>query len=74
MTMTLSALLARSAAALLAAVLMLAAPAAGALTDDDNACLGCHAQEGLAKTFGKGESLPPRVDGAAVDGSAHPPP
>lgn len=63
----------QSAAALLAAGLMYAAPAAGALSDDDNACLGCHAQEGMAKTFGKGESLPLRVDGAAFEGSVHAP-
>ena len=73
MTMTLCARLARSAAALLAAGLMLAARAAGALNDDDKACLGCHGQEGLTKTFGKGESLPLRVDGAAFDGSVHAP-
>ena len=63
----------RSAATLLAAGLMYAAPAAGALSDDDNACLGCHAQEGMAKTFGKGESLPLRVDGAAFEASVHAP-
>ena len=63
----------QSAAALLAAGLVFAAPAIGALSDDDNACLGCHAQEGLTKTFGKGESLPLRVDGAAFDASVHAP-
>jgi len=63
----------RIAAALLAAALLHAAPTAGALTDDDNACLGCHGQEGLTKTFGKGESLPLRVDGAAFEGSVHAP-
>jgi hypothetical protein len=63
----------RIAAALLAAALLHAAPAAGALTDDDNACLGCHGQEGLTKTFGKSESLPLRVDGAAFEGSVHAP-
>ena len=64
---------ARSAVALLAAGLMFAAPAAGALSDDDNACLGCHAQEGMSKTFGKAEPLPLRVDGAAFEGSVHAP-
>jgi len=63
----------RDAAALLAAALMFAAPASGALSDGDNACLGCHGQEGLAKTFGKGESLPLRVDGAVFEGSVHAP-
>jgi hypothetical protein len=64
---------ARYAAALLAAALLLVSPASGALTDDDNACLGCHAQEGMAKAFGKGESLPLRVDGVAFEGSVHGP-
>ena len=64
---------AASAVALLIAAPMLLAPAANALTDADNACLGCHAQEGMAKTFGKGESLPLRVDGAAFDASVHAP-
>jgi len=64
---------ARRAAVLLAAGLVAAAPAAGALSDDDNACLGCHGQEGLSKTFAKGESLPLRVDGAAFGGSVHAP-
>ena len=58
---------------LLAAALMFAGPASAALTDGDNACLGCHGQEGLQKTFGKGESLPLRVDGAAFEGSVHAP-
>ena len=52
---------------------MIVAPAGAALTDGDNACLGCHGQEGLSKTFGKGESLPLRVDGAAFEGSVHAP-
>jgi len=63
----------RSAAAWLAAGLMLAAPASGALTDGDNACLGCHGQEGLSKTFEQGEPLPLLVDGAAFEGSVHAP-
>jgi hypothetical protein len=71
--MTMCAPWVRIAAALLAAALLHAAPAAGALTDDDNACLGCHGQEGLTKAFGKSESLPLRVDGAAFEGSVHAP-
>jgi len=63
----------RSAAALLAAWLMIIAPAGATLTDGENACLGCHAQEGLSKTFGKGEPLPLRVDAAAFEGSVHAP-
>jgi hypothetical protein len=60
-------------AALLAAGLLAAVPARAALSDDDKACLGCHGQEGLSKTFGKGESLPLHVDGAAFGGSVHAP-
>jgi hypothetical protein len=63
----------RSVAALLAVLLAFATPASGALSDDDNACLGCHGQEGLSKSFGKGESLPLRVDGTAFEGSVHAP-
>ena len=63
----------RCARALLAAALMLAAPARAALTDADGACLGCHAQEGLSKSFAKGAPLPLRVDGAAFEGSVHAP-
>lgn len=63
----------RGAALLIAAGLLVgAAPASGALSDDDNACLGCHGQEGLSKDFGK-ESLPLRVDGTAFGGSVHAP-
>jgi len=58
---------------LFAAALVLVGPANGALTDGDNACLGCHGQEGLSKTFGNGESLPLHVDGAAFEGSVHAP-
>ena len=61
----------RCAGALLAAGLMLAAPARAALTDADSACLGCHAQEGLQKSFAKGAPLPLRVDGVAFEGSVH---
>lgn len=63
----------RIAAALLAAGVMLATPAAGTLSEGDTACLGCHGQEGLSKTFEKGESLPLRVDGAAFEVSVHAP-
>ncbi len=63
----------RSAAAMLAAALLIAGPASGALNDADNACLGCHGQDGLQKTFGKGESLSLRVDGPAFEGSVHAP-
>jgi hypothetical protein len=64
----------RAVAAALAAGLMLTAAAAGAaLSDADNACLGCHAEEGMSKTFDKGESLALRVDGAAFETSVHAP-
>lgn len=62
-----------SAAAWLAAGLMFASAASAALTDADNTCLGCHGQEGLSKTVGKGESLPLHVNAAAFEGSVHAP-
>ena len=61
------------AAALIAAGLLFAGPAASALSDDDNACLGCHGQEGLTKSLGKGETLQLRVDGPAFERSVHAP-
>jgi Cytochrome c554 and c-prime len=61
------------AAALAMAGSLFAGPASAALSDDDNACLGCHAQEGLTKSFGKGETLPLRVDGAEFERSVHAP-
>src|SRR5512140_1400715 len=63
----------RTAVALLVTGLAMAAPASAALSDDDNACLGCHGQEGLSKTFGKDESLPLHVNGAAFGASVHAP-
>jgi hypothetical protein len=63
----------RRAAAVFTALLVFATPAAGALSDDDNACLGCHAQEGLTKQIGKGETLQLQVDGAAFERSVHAP-
>jgi hypothetical protein len=57
-------------AALLAATL--SAPVArGALSADDQACLGCHGQAGLAKTLGKGEKLQLQVEGPAFERSVH---
>jgi hypothetical protein len=58
---------------LVAAGLLGAAPADAALSDDDNACLGCHGQEGLTKTLGKDETLQLRVDGAEFEKSVHAP-
>jgi hypothetical protein len=63
----------RSAAALLAAGMLFASPAGAALTDADNACLGCHGQPGLSKIFGKADTLPLNVDGAAFEASVHAP-
>jgi hypothetical protein len=61
----------RNAAAHFAALLMFAAPAAGALSDDDQACLGCHGQAGLTKAIGKGETLQLQLEGAAFERSVH---
>jgi hypothetical protein len=58
-------------AALVLAGGLAAAPARAALSDDDNACLGCHGQEGLTKTLGKDETLQLRVDGAEFEKSVH---
>lgn len=63
----------RRAATLIAAGLLFASPARGALSDDDNACLGCHGQDGLTKSIGKGETLNLRVDGPAFERSVHAP-
>lgn len=63
----------RTFAVALAAGLMVAAPADAALSDGDNACLGCHGEEGLSKTFDKGEPLALHVDGAAFETSVHAP-
>ena len=63
----------RGAVAVFAAVLAIAAPADAAAPEGDNACLGCHGQEGLTKTFGKDETLQLRVDGAEFEKSVHAP-
>ena len=53
---------------------MHAAPAAaGELTEGDNTCLGCHAQEGFAKDLGEGKSLSLQVHGDAFARSVHAP-
>lgn len=62
-----------SAAAFLAVAQIFASPAEGALSDGDNACLGCHSQQGLTKPIGKGETLQLQVDGAAFERSVHAP-
>jgi len=49
----------------------IAADAPAALAEADQACLACHAQEGLAKTFGKGESVSLHVQGEAFARSVH---
>lgn len=62
-----------AATAALVAVFPCAAIAADApaLAEADQACLACHGQEGLTKTFGKGESVPLHVKGDAFARSVH---
>jgi len=50
-----------------------AAQAEPALSAEDQTCLACHGQEGMSKTFSKGESLSLHVDGQAFAGSIHGP-
>jgi hypothetical protein len=62
-----------------AAALLLAAASSGtgiaadaaALAEGDQACLACHGEEGLTKTFGKGESISLHVKGEAFARSVH---
>ena len=56
-----------------AAVLMLAAAPAAALSEDDQKCLACHAQEGMTKAFGKAESVSLHVKEEAFAASVHGP-
>lgn len=46
---------------------------AGNLSDGDKKCLACHANEGMTKTFGNGETLPLQVQAAAFARSVHAP-
>jgi hypothetical protein len=60
----------------LAAALLLPAVAGAekaALTEGDNQCLACHAQQGLTKSFAKGPILDLRVDADAFGASVHAP-
>ena len=59
----------RLAVAALAALAYL--PAAAALSDDDKRCLACHAQEGLKKNLGKGDTLSLHVQGDDFARSVH---
>jgi len=61
----------RFASAALVAGGLIAAPARAALSDDDQACLGCHGQAGLTKSIGKGETLQLQVDGPVFERSVH---
>jgi len=69
----------RAGAATAAVLLMLAtmppvpAHAADRLSEDDRKCLACHAQEGITKTFEKGDTLALRVDGEQFARSIHAP-
>ena len=58
--------------ALVAAALLLSLQAV-ALSEEDQKCLACHAQEGMSKTFEKGDSVSLKVDGAAFAKSIHAP-
>lgn len=48
-----------------------AEPAGAALSEQDQACLACHGQEGLKKTIGKGEFLSLHVKGKDFAASVH---
>jgi len=43
------------------------------LSAEDQTCLACHGQEGMSRTFGKGESVSLHVDGHAFAASVHGP-
>ena len=66
-------------AAAAAAALLLGATGASpsssvdSLADTDRACLVCHGQDGIARTFAKGEPQPLRVAAEAFAGSVHAP-
>lgn len=57
--------------AVAAPAVLLCIPAAAALSADDKQCLACHAQEGLQKNLGKGESLSLHVRGDEFATSVH---
>ena len=50
-----------------------AADPAEGLSEADQACLACHAQEGMTKIFGKDESVALKVDAGAFARSVHAP-
>lgn len=62
-----------AAAAIAAATLLAAAPAGAALSEDDQKCLACHAQEGLSKSFENGEQVLLLVKGDQFAASVHGP-
>lgn len=64
----------RLPAALIAALFLAwcgAVSAADALPDADKACLGCHGEKGLEKSFAGGEKVALHVDGAGYAKSIH---
>jgi len=61
----------RSLAAAMAAMALCLAAAAPALAAEDQACLACHGQEGMTKSFEKGDPVSLRVDGRAFAASVH---
>ncbi|MEW6688932.1 MAG: multiheme c-type cytochrome [Pseudomonadota bacterium] len=63
----------RHLVAALAAVLTIGLPAAAraALSEDDQKCLACHAQEGMSKSFDNGESVALQVKGEQFSASVH---
>jgi len=69
----------RVLAAAAAAVLCLAATQSGAAAPaptpsaEDRKCLACHGQEGMTKSFGKGDSVPLHVKGREFAASVHGP-
>ena len=66
----------RILAAAAAAALALCLAAAPALAAEDKSCLACHGQEGMSKSFEKGDPVSLHVDGrafAASPGGGSPP-
>jgi len=63
----------RSFAAAMAAMALCLAAAAPAFAAEDKDCLACHGQEGMTKSFDKGDPVSLHVDGRAFAASVHGP-